>query len=258
MIALIFFLLFHLLCAQAMRVHWYLQMAAYQDEETQRKGMVLIVYSKGNHKKDKEGLAGMGVMNQMRSGLPERLGAVHWVYENPESAREVQMCRLFCGERARMRFRPLCTKDNDYQFQLQTYGIPTKNLPISDTGAFMLACHQEWMYRQRMRESLDVSAYTIVPRRFDVLFGKGKSTAEHTGNLRAFHIVEMYRERYEAANKYEKTEIAERVVGLIQESYGRFLKQEDGGWGKLREGTVLEITLKKQIILRSHLLLPSL
>ena len=207
-------------------------MAANQDEETQRKGQVLVIYSRGNDRKDKEGLAAMGMMNKMRSGLPERVGACHWVYENPEFKSEVQMCRLFCGERVRQRFRPMCTKGEDYKFQLQTYGIPSQHLPVSDTGAFLNACHLEWLYRQRMRESLDVHAFSIVPRRFDVLFGKGKSTAEHTGNLRAWHIVNMYLERYESANKYEKTEIAERVVRVIHESFGRFLKQEDGGWGK--------------------------
>jgi hypothetical protein len=52
----------------------------------------------------------------------------------------------------------------------------------------------------------------LVPRRFDVLFGRGHYTRNHTGNLRAAHIADMFRDKYEAATKYEKTAIAERIT----------------------------------------------
>jgi hypothetical protein len=70
----------------------------------------------------------------------------------------------------------------------------------------------------------------MIPRRFDVLFGRGATIAEHTGNLRAFHIVEMNRGRYEKAGKFEKIQIADRVVHLIHTTYGRFLRKKPGGW----------------------------
>lgn len=64
----------------------------------------------------------------------------------------------------------------------------------------------------------------IVPRRFDVLFGRIKQTRLHPGNLRAMHLVDMYQQKYEDANKFQKTEIAERIVSIIYESYGRFFE----------------------------------
>ena len=70
----------------------------------------------------------------------------------------------------------------------------------------------------------------IVPRRFDVLFGRGRNTRVHSGNLRAKHLVEMRFEEYEKANKQEKTVIAEEIVANIKASNGRFLTSEDGGW----------------------------
>ena len=73
-------------------------------------------------------------------------------------------------------------------------------------------------------------AAAVVPRRFDVLMGRGRAISAHTGNLRAVHIVEMNRERYEKATKFEKTQIAERCVHLVHQSYGRFLKKEEGEW----------------------------
>jgi hypothetical protein len=65
-----------------------------------------------------------------------------------------------------------------------------------------------------------------VPRRFDVLFGRGP-TSEHTGNRRALLIVEMHRPLYERAGKFQKTQIAARIVHLIHQSHGRFLKKEN-------------------------------
>jgi hypothetical protein len=209
-------------------------MVAHQDEETQQKGIVVIIHCKGNHKKDAEGLKGMGQMNKFRASMPERIVALHWCYEKPEQLREVAIIRALLSRRNRSRFRPHGGEISDQNFELQSYGIPTEHLPIPNSaGDSIKAYHLDWIKRQWVRESSIVpfGYYTaIVPRRFDVLFGKGRTTAEHTGNLRAFLIVEMYRGKYEQANKYEKTEIAERVVRVIQESYGRFLKQEDGGW----------------------------
>ena len=125
-------------------------------------------------------------------------------------------------------------------YELQTYGIPTDALPMDEEGNLLLKNHLDWVEQQRTRESL--WAYKLgttmvpptsiqVPRRFDVLLGRGKSSSEHTGNLRAFLIVEMNREKYERASKYEKTQIAEKIVHLIRQSYGRFLKRdtESGG-----------------------------
>jgi hypothetical protein len=82
----------------------------------------------------------------------------------------------------------------------------------------------------------------LIPRRFDVLFGRGMTAAEHTGNLRAFHIVEMNRELYEKASKHEKTYLAEKIVRLINESYGRFLKLDKatGVWQEVESDLARE------------------
>lgn len=72
----------------------------------------------------------------------------------------------------------------------------------------------------------------LIPRRFDVLFGRGSNAKTHTGNLRAMHLCEMNREQYENATRPAKTDIAYRIISIIHESGGRFLKPEKdgGGW----------------------------
>merc|ERR1712072_1480247 len=65
----------------------------------------------------------------------------------------------------------------------------------------------------------------ILPRKFDVLFGKGKSR-EHVGNLRCAYLVEQHQAEYERANRSGKTQIAENIIAMVNESGGRFLKKD--------------------------------
>ena len=67
---------------------------------------------------------------------------------------------------------------------------------------------------------------TIIVNNYDVLFGRGKNTREHTGNLRCAYWVEMHCEEYDTAQKALKTQIAEKIVTKVLESGGRFLKKD--------------------------------
>ncbi|CAB9514507.1 expressed unknown protein [Seminavis robusta] len=99
--------------------------------------------------------------------------------------------------------------------------------------------HLQWIrsWRKQEEKGKKNTADTVVPHRFDVLFGRGRHTTNHTGNVRAAHIADMFRDKYEAAGKYGKTAIAERIVTIIQESHGRFLKWEDDTWEEVDQQT---------------------
>lgn len=66
----------------------------------------------------------------------------------------------------------------------------------------------------------------------DVLFGRGK-VKEHPGNIRLHQLIEKRRSRYEVAEKWEKTVIAEEIVAIIKECSGRFLRPTVNGEGWL-------------------------
>jgi DNA replicative helicase MCM subunit Mcm2 (Cdc46/Mcm family) len=51
--------------------------------------------------------------------------------------------------------------------------------------------------------------------------------------MRANHIVEIHQQKREQANKYQKTDISDRVVNIIHESHGRILKWEDHVWSEV-------------------------
>ena len=79
-----------------------------------------------------------------------------------------------------------------------------------------------------------------VPGRFDVLLGvRGKASLQHPGNSRYCHIVEMNWPSYEEAAKYQKLEIADRVIETVRSSGGRFLKLENTQWMEMDDDTIL-------------------
>ena len=56
-----------------------------------------------------------------------------------------------------------------------------------------------------------------------ILLGKGGNQL-HQGNLRLSHIVQMHREAYQTAPKFEKTTISMSIVDMMTASGARFLK----------------------------------
>ena len=63
----------------------------------------------------------------------------------------------------------------------------------------------------------------IQPSKYDVLFGRGK-VKDHYGNVHLHQLIAMRHDRYEAAERWEKTIIAEEIVSIIRDLGGRFLK----------------------------------
>ena len=223
-----------------MRAIWYLFNATMQDEDTQRKGMVGIKSNFGQHARQ-EPLTMFKQVDRVISGIPKKIVGMHYCYDDASLKPFVQGFQLFLTREMRNRFRPHFGDADNLLFELQTYGIPTKYHPILPNGSLSLEYHKEWLNNRRMQEEsksnaesnndeVDDGNIIMLPRRFDILLGRGKYTREHTGNLRAVHLVEMHRAEYERAGKFAKTTIAEKILQLIHEANGRFLKWENYGW----------------------------
>mmetsp|Transcript_77760 Transcript_77760/g.116955 ORF Transcript_77760/g.116955 Transcript_77760/m.116955 type:complete len:513 (+) Transcript_77760:269-1807(+) len=223
------------------RSAWYVFTTTLRDEETQKKGVVMVVYNTGKVPKAEE-MKIMGRIHRTRQGIPKRIVGGHYCYSDASLRPFVAGMRLFLDKEVRNRLRAHYGTHDDLLFKLQTFGINTKDHPMADNGILSLAWHQEWLQIRKTQEECNRAASDdiTVPRRFDVLFGRGKNTREHTGNLRAAHLVDMYQHKYEHANKFQKTEIAERIVSIIHESYGRFLKWENDLWVEVEHDAARE------------------
>lgn len=194
-------------------------------------GVVGIIYHLGaslGH----EALYGLRNLAKLRAATPKKVVGIHYCYNDPWARPIVALVSLFLNKDERARFRTHFGSIESILVELHNYGIPMEGNPILPNGGVSLEWHREWLQLQRQQEENSGfdSEKINAPHRFDVLFGKSKRAREHTGNLRAQQLVEMHREKYESAGKFEKTVIAERIVTMIHNSHGRFLKWEDCGW----------------------------
>lgn len=207
---------------------WYLVMKALQDEETQKRGIIWIVRNFNGRKATQEHLHGT---RNVLSAIPHSNIGGHFCYADPELRPYATGFHLFSGIRTKRHFG---TREQ-IDFELQTFGIPTQDFPDRIDGCFSTKEHLERLVVLKAQEEAMVNANEspkdciIVPRRFDVLFGRSQMAREHTGTRRALHIVEMYFETYETLSRLRKTEVAERIISIIHESGGRFLRQEENG-----------------------------
>jgi len=63
----------------------------------------------------------------------------------------------------------------------------------------------------------------------DVLLGRGGQTNKHSGNKNYRAIVASHQQEYLNARKKDKVVIARRIVKIVQDQGGRFLKQDAAG-----------------------------
>ena len=125
-------------------------------------------------------------------------------------------------------------------FVVQKYdkiGISIDRSIFLPGGRLGLDWHMEWLKTRELIEEEERSKQehentnlfgpsSIIVNKNDVLFGRGKNTREHTGNLRCAYLVEVREEEYNACRKAAKTKIAEQVVSMVLDSGGRFLKKD--------------------------------
>lgn len=225
-------------------------MNVMKDIEAQKEGIVYLMY---NYCKHKEEINFQREIHLLRNALPQRTHACHYCYNDATLRPFVTGIRLFMDPTSRFRLRPHCGTIKELEYELMTFGIPTDASPMRTDGTWCTEWHHEWLQTLKTREERNRSEQCrsnaptadaiIVPRRFDVLFGRGKIAKTHTGNLRALHLCEMNYPRYESniTGKYGKTEVAEQIVGIIHESGGRFLKPSDaGGWEEVDDEAARE------------------
>ena len=226
-----------------LRFYWYLQQCLRYEKGIASKGYVSVDYymGKGNVPAIFDLAYVEKVTNSLYDGSGLKLVVDHFCYDSDDDAMKawVQGVALFLDEKYRHRLRFHHGNSAEVNFNLQTYGIPTHEFPVTITQTkncdgtvsehfeINYDWHLQWLQTHREREqdtaSTASSTITIIPKSCDVLFGRGRDTRVHAGNLRAKQLVDMRFEEYEAANKAGKTVIAQQIVDTILESQGRFL-----------------------------------
>lgn len=211
------------------RALWYTVMTTLmEDVDSQKRGAIAVLFNIGPNAQ-LEQLQFLREIGYVGSGLAQCLTGAHYCYSDASMKPFVAGLQLLMNNEAQKTyFQP-----SQLFSTLETFGIPISDCPISPDGSLDLSYHQQWIKEQEERDFIHSQSRkktTAPPRRFDIVFGKSMSIRQHPGNRRASQLVAIFQAEYEAAEKIEKTKVAERIVRMIHESHGRFLKWEKGGW----------------------------
>ena len=127
-------------------------------------------------------------------------------------------------------------------YQMLTYGILKEALPFDELGQV----HDEsyfidfWDRRRKFEQERATKVPRIVgiqPNPADVLLGRGESSHANPGNIWYRSLIDQSIDRYEQGCKKEKTLLSMRIVDIIRQSKGRFLREDEytKGWYEVDE-----------------------
>eukprot|EP00339_Tiarina_fusa_P009864 CAMPEP_0117054296 /NCGR_PEP_ID=MMETSP0472-20121206/37631_1 /TAXON_ID=693140 ORGANISM="Tiarina fusus, Strain LIS" /NCGR_SAMPLE_ID=MMETSP0472 /ASSEMBLY_ACC=CAM_ASM_000603 /LENGTH=443 /DNA_ID=CAMNT_0004769833 /DNA_START=135 /DNA_END=1467 /DNA_ORIENTATION=- len=215
------------------RAATYVVMSALEDEETQRRGMVCLMYHMGDDvaESDADLIEGFSAMRH----LPFKLGCLHMCFGNPWVSAYARTLLGMSGRSFRARARLHSGSHTELQYNLMTFGLPMDVFPVSTEGEVKNGMEKWIAKRQRKEQSLFNNVLqdfnrVDVPGRWDVLVGKGKPFQRHVGNVRLRAMVESYIDEYISAPKGEKHLVPRKVLTVVRQDGGRFLKKEKDGW----------------------------
>ena len=111
-------------------------------------------------------------------------------------------------------------------------------LPFGPDGNFTTQPFLSFLEKRKMKESQyqameEGKGMILYPNSEDVLMGRGRPFQQFVGNLNLNRIVAEHQEEYNKVDRKSKTRLTRRIVQLIKDGNGRFLKRDsemDGGW----------------------------
>lgn len=250
-----------------MRAAWYTLDSMSSDIDTSTNGLIWIHYLSGVDR-SKLNRKGMQQIAQFSRCVPCRLRAMHICDTDSETSGLYQdlILRITdAGSRVRLKYHSgtslefvmlskrlknwhsnICHDLGSHievVYQLQTFGIQGRILPLTKNGEILVDGHHKWLRRQKRREDDSSNAQRVlIPTNKDVLAGRGRGVQEHVGNLRFRHLVAELQEEYDALKDLfgAKGMVADKVIREILSGGGRFLKDDGIGWVPLKDSEARE------------------
>lgn len=225
-------------------------LALENDIELQRKGIVHVGYDIGCRITDHDPKFTDVVMKShyLKDGVPYRLVAFHYCYDDPAIRTTLSLLRSVSGTSFRLHFRDHFGSHQECLYKLIQFGIPQSIWPLDISGMLrpeMISQYDvfdRFVSSQRQREEdekikrmeLQAASNTIdAATDLDVLLGRGKPSQRHPGNLQLSKLIEERQLEYHSADKARKVELSWEIVKAVQyELGGRFLEKDEtsGEW----------------------------
>lgn len=223
-----------------------------EDEETQRKGFVMVAAPKINlwEAYQKSSIELRRDAADLHQSAPVRMSAMHLCLpDGPANKllRTLIFLRLFADSgRLRIRVHAPISKI-ETRYDLMSFGIPVHEFPLSSTGTVKNRNHLQWIKTRNLVEqqkSSDPSFVGIVhPAVHDVLFSKGGNTA-HYGNIEFRHILNATCPIYNIMmDRNKRRQLRCHIIDFVtKERKGRFLQMDPNGnswWVEISDVDVL-------------------
>lgn len=248
---------------------WKISEITTEDEETQKRGCVILIYNLAAGPNSGDELRGL---QRIGRAFPQRTASLHACVDDATTKMVIELSILMTGKDESTRYRCHSGSDIEVQYALNTFGIPNRILPVNTDGSVDVTQFLEFLKQLRIREEIEVAKgstrpgldedgtfdqqtnavasltfaqgktkcsppdviatskpYVVVPGELDVLLGRGRAIQEHTGNMRCRQLVASFRDRYDRGSKSEKTEVVRLVVDGVHEWGGRFLDRNTDG-----------------------------
>mmetsp|Transcript_34152 Transcript_34152/g.80387 ORF Transcript_34152/g.80387 Transcript_34152/m.80387 type:complete len:501 (-) Transcript_34152:227-1729(-) len=240
------------------KIFLYLWFVTSDNEETQKKGVVLVSWPRIPENRTNIGPYvpphdGPSYWLKFVDSVPVRICAFHLCKCNHSAVHFLKLL-FFCvgsvmrnNHRIRMKIH---TGDRtEISYQLLGYGIPVDLLPLTDSGKIKTKNFFLWLkVRKALEDSRCVdenAAYKPLSRIFcgnniecpglnDVIFRSGKNHMSHPGNVMFQGLIESKHAEHCVAHQDDKATITWWVVNQVELKGGRFLEWNNQGmWSQI-------------------------
>jgi len=219
-----------------MKTLLYIFQCLSEDAESQKHGIVIISFPSINF--DPSTISNpkaKNLISEILDSISVRITATHINFPDKPWFRALGALFLMAATPSvRVRTRLHFGSITECQYKMLSFGIPSSQLPIKDSGTIKTQNQKKWMAFREMkdRNTEDEGGYfTFCPSTRDVLAIGGMHFYKFPGNCRYREMLESNLVSYDkAASVQEKIRITNEILLKIEASGGRFLVRDKKGW----------------------------
>eukprot|EP00538_Stauroneis_constricta_P002390 CAMPEP_0119556536 /NCGR_PEP_ID=MMETSP1352-20130426/8448_1 /TAXON_ID=265584 /ORGANISM="Stauroneis constricta, Strain CCMP1120" /LENGTH=489 /DNA_ID=CAMNT_0007603505 /DNA_START=32 /DNA_END=1501 /DNA_ORIENTATION=- len=223
-----------------LRAMWYTFMTAVQDDQQiQRKGIVLVAYTIGATIKEFFRNTGMTRQQDFEKVLPFRVCAIHVCFGDRRFQPIISTFMAAHPQSNRLRVKIHLGSHMECQYFLNSFGIHESMLPFGSDGNLKPGLFEERLKKVRDQEEQEDAAHRKLlngvipyPTISDVLCGRGSPFQKFPGNVQLQQMVEEYKPKHDlATSRMAKTAISVQVIDELKRKGARFLKRHESNLG---------------------------